>query len=64
MSTTGVKLVLDTNILIAIIGRKSPYRWIFDEIIDGGLILCVSNEIILEYKEILQKRREKLLPVI
>ncbi|NLO51890.1 MAG: putative toxin-antitoxin system toxin component, PIN family [Bacteroidales bacterium] len=61
MSTTGVKIVLDTNILIAIIGRKSPYRWIFDEIIDGGIILCVSNEIILEYKEILQKKAGKVV---
>ncbi len=54
MNTTGIKIVLDTNILIAIIGRKSPYRWIFDGIINGDFILCVSNEIILEYREILQ----------
>jgi len=54
MSTTAVKIVLDTNILIAIIGRKSPFRWIFDKIISGEIILCVSNEIIQEYKEILQ----------
>lgn len=54
MSTTAVKIVLDTNILIAIIGRKSPFRWIFDKMINGEFILCVSNEIIQEYKEILQ----------
>ena len=54
MSTTVVKIVLDTNILISIIGRKSPFRWIFDGIIHGNIILCVSNEIIFEYKEILQ----------
>lgn len=54
MNTTGVKIVLDTNILIAIIGQKSPFRWIFDKIINGEFILCVSNEIIQEYKEILQ----------
>lgn len=54
MSTIGVRIVLDTNILIAIIGRKSPYRWIFDRIISGRIRLCVSNEIIFEYKEILQ----------
>ncbi|MDM8563932.1 hypothetical protein QUF54_11320 [Candidatus Marithioploca araucensis] len=34
--------LLDTNILIAIIGRKSLFRWIFDQIIAGQLILCVS----------------------
>ena len=53
MNTTVLRIVLDTNILIAIIGRKSPFRWIFDQIISGQLILCVSNEILLEYQEIL-----------
>ncbi|RKZ35138.1 MAG: nucleotide-binding protein [Gammaproteobacteria bacterium] len=53
MNTTVLRIVLDTNILIAIIGRKSPFRWIFDQIIAGELILCVSNEILLEYQEIL-----------
>jgi len=56
MNTTVLRIVLDTNILIAIIGRKSPYRWIFDQIIAGQLILCVSNEILLEYQEILERK--------
>lgn len=46
MNTTGLKIVLDTNILITIIGRKSPFRWIFDQLLAGQLILCVSNEIL------------------
>ncbi len=41
---------------MAIIGRKSPFRWIFDWIIEGKLILCVSNEIVVEYKEILTQK--------
>jgi uncharacterized protein len=56
MNTTVLRIVLDTNILIAIIGRKSPFRWIFDQIIAGQLILCVSNEILLEYQEILARK--------
>lgn len=56
MSTTALKIVLDTNILIAIIGRLSPYRWIFDRIIDGRLRMCVSNEILTEYHEILSRK--------
>ena len=56
MSTTAVKIVLDTNILVAIIGRNSPFRWLFDKIISGRIILCVSNEIILEYREILEMK--------
>ena len=53
MSTTAVKAVIDTNVLIATIGRQSPFRWIFDCIIRGNIRLCVSTEILLEYHEIL-----------
>jgi uncharacterized protein len=56
MNTTGLKIVLDTNILIAIIGKKSPFRWIFDCIIQGKIVLCVSNEILLEYREVLEMK--------
>ena len=61
MNTTALKLVIDTNIFIAIIGRKSPFRWIFDCIIQGKIRLCVSNEILFEYREILaQKTNEEV----
>ena len=56
MNIIALKIVLDTNILIAIIGKKSPFRWIFDCIIEGKIILCVSNEILFEYQEILTKK--------
>lgn len=56
MNTTAVRVVIDTNIIMAMISKKSPFRWIFDAIIEGSLILCVTNEIILEYQEILAKK--------
>lgn len=56
MNTTAARIVLDTNILIASIGRKSPFRWIFDCVIQGEIILCVSNEILFEYQEILARK--------
>jgi putative PIN family toxin of toxin-antitoxin system len=56
MNITAPKLVLDTNILVAIVGRRSPYRWIFDRLIDGKLGLCISNEILLEYREVLERK--------
>ena len=56
MNTTAVKVVIDTNILVAIISKKSPFRWIFDCLIQGKLALCVSNEILLEYREILEMK--------
>ena len=51
-----MKIVLDTNILVAIIGRQSPYRWIFDALIGGKLSLCVSTDILFEYREILERK--------
>ncbi|MCE7962445.1 MAG: putative toxin-antitoxin system toxin component, PIN family [Acidobacteria bacterium ACB1] len=41
---------------IACIGRRSPFRWIFDGVISGRFILCVSNEILLEYREVLERK--------
>jgi len=61
MDTTALKIVIDTNIFIAIISRKSPFRWIFDCLINGKIRLCVSNEILFEYREILaRKTNEKI----
>lgn len=51
-----MKIVLDTNILLACIGRRSPYRWLFDAIIDGRIALALSTEIIFEYQEILERK--------
>ncbi|HEX8267345.1 MAG TPA: putative toxin-antitoxin system toxin component, PIN family [Pyrinomonadaceae bacterium] len=56
MNITALRVVLDTNILIAVIGKRSPFRWIFDCIIQGRIILCVSNDILFEYREILAKK--------
>jgi uncharacterized protein len=56
MNITELKLVIDTNIFIAIIGKKSPFRWIFDSILSGKIRLCVSNEILFEYREILARK--------
>src|SRR5665213_1151130 len=51
-----MKVVIDTNILVSIIGKKSSSRWIFDSIANGKLKICVSTEIVLEYREILQRK--------
>jgi uncharacterized protein len=59
MNTTEVKVVIDTNIFITILGRKSPNRWIFDKIRNGKLQLCVSSEVLLEYEEILTQKTNK-----
>jgi len=59
MNTTELHLVIDTNIIVAIIGKHSPFRWIFDKILKGDFILCVSNEIVYEYIEIMEQKNGK-----
>ncbi|MBO4662049.1 MAG: putative toxin-antitoxin system toxin component, PIN family [Bacteroidaceae bacterium] len=46
-------VVIDTNCLLQIISHKSPYRPIWDAFLDGRYDLCVSNDILDEYQEIL-----------
>lgn len=49
------RLVLDTNCLIQIVSPRSRYHALWDTFVRGENLLCVSNEIIEEYLEILQK---------
>ena len=49
-------VVIDTNCLLQIIAKKSPYRPIWDAFLEGKFQLCVSNEILDEYQEILEQQ--------
>lgn len=49
-------VVIDTNCLLQLISRKSPYRPIWDAFLQGRYQLCVSNEILDEYQEILEQQ--------
>ena len=54
-------VVIDTNCLLQIISRKSPYRPIWDAFLAGRYDLCVSEEILEEYQEILG---EQITPTV
>ena len=49
-------VVIDTNCLLQIISRNSPYRPIWDAFLSGKFTLCVSEEILNEYQEILEQQ--------
>ena len=49
-------VVIDTNCLLQIISRSSPYRPIWDAFLAGRYTLCASNEILDEYQEILEQQ--------
>ena len=50
------RIVLDTNCLIAILSRKGNYFPVWQGLHQGKYILCVSNEILEEYEEILSQK--------
>lgn len=50
------RIVIDTNCLLAILPSKSPYHQVWTDFIKGKLEVCVSNEILMEYEEILSQK--------
>lgn len=46
-------VVLDTNCLIQALPSLSPYHKIWNDFVEGKYLLCVSNEILNEYEEII-----------
>lgn len=48
-----MKVLIDTNILLAIVPKRSQYRWAYDALREGKYELAISNEILEEYEEIL-----------
>lgn len=50
------RIVLDTNCLLMSIPRMSPYHQILLDFLAGKYLLCISNEVVLEYEEILTRK--------
>ncbi len=48
-------VVLDTNCLVQSLPQKSPYHKIWKDYLNGEFLLCVSNEILNEYEEIIER---------
>ena len=49
------KIVLDTNCLLASISRRSTVYPVWKEFQDGRYTLCVTNEILEEYEEMIAR---------
>lgn len=48
-------ILLDTNILLVIVLKRSPYRWVYNALREGRFSLIVSTDILEEYEEMLQR---------
>jgi uncharacterized protein len=51
-----LRLVIDTNVFLVSLAKKYKYYWLFEAIMQGAFDFCVSNEILHEYQEIIEKR--------
>lgn len=47
------RIVLDTNCLVMSLSARNPYSEIWKRFVNGEYVLCVSNEILEEYEEVL-----------
>lgn len=50
------RIVIDTNCLLAVLPSQSPYHSVWTDFIEERLELCVSNEILSEYEEVLASK--------
>ena len=48
-----MKIVLDTNIFWVSITRKLSSNWLFQALLESRYELCISNEMLAEYEEII-----------
>lgn len=48
-----MKILIDTNVLVSALSSRSVHHWIIKELLDEKLDLFVTDEILLEYEEIL-----------
>lgn len=51
-----LKVVLDTNVLLVSISSKSKYHWIYDKLVADEYDLFITNEILMEYEEIISQK--------
>ena len=49
------RLVMDTNCLVQCISPRSRYRPVWNRYLEGADLLCVTNDILDEYEEILER---------
>jgi len=51
-----MNIVLDTNCLLMSLSRRSRYYPVWRHFVDGKYTLCITNEILAEYEEILTQK--------
>jgi uncharacterized protein len=50
-----VRVVIDTNVLLVCISKRSRVHWIWESLINERYTLCVTTDILAEYAEIIEQ---------
>ena len=50
-----IRVVLDTNVLVAAISHQSPYHWVWQSFLQNKYELCITTDILDEYAEIIER---------
>jgi putative PIN family toxin of toxin-antitoxin system len=50
----AIRTVIDTNVLVSALSSKSQYHWLVELLLEEKLELSVTEEILLEYEEVLK----------
>lgn len=61
MKNNKLNIILDTNVLLVSISPYSQYHWILENLIAGSYNIYISNDILLEYEEIISQKYDKQL---
>lgn len=61
MKSDVIRVVLDTNVVLVSIASQSKYRPIFDAILNGKIEVIVSNDILNEYIEIIERKTNSIV---
>ena len=57
------KIVIDTNVIVSsLIQRSYPYKIIYELFIDDRFVLCISEELMLEYYDVLSRPKFARFP--
>jgi hypothetical protein len=57
------KIVIDTNVIVSsLIQRSYPYKIIYELFVDDKFLLCVSEELMAEYYEVLSRQKFARFP--
>jgi putative PIN family toxin of toxin-antitoxin system len=59
-----MKVVLDTNVLLAALPQTSKTHIIFQGLLEGVYSLCVTSDILHEYEEVFQRRANREVAVL